>query len=181
MRILQKDFDEILTGELFSLSGGLLAGFLLTFATDKLYLIPGLFILYPGFLEMRGNISGSLSARITSGLFVGVAKYGHEKKNIIKGNIIASVFLIVVISLFLGLLAYYMSSEIFGIHNFNIVYIALFAGIVSNLIEVPLTIATTYWLFKHGHDPNNVMGPYVTTTGDITSVLSLLIAIAVIA
>ncbi len=177
--MLHKDFKEIVSGELISVTGGLFAGLMLTYATNKLEMIPALLILLPGFLEMRGNISGSLSARLSAGLHVGAFKK-YSKNGILKGNVIASFILVIFLSLILGLLAYYVSMEFFGITNPNIIFVSLFAGILSNVIEIPLTVLATFWLFRHGHDPNNIMGPYITTTGDIISIVSLLIAISVI-
>jgi mgtE-like transporter len=179
--MLSKDFREIMTGEFISLTGGIFAGFLLTFATDKLYLVPGLFILFPGFMEMRGNISGSLSARLTSGLHVGVMKYGHERHHIVKGNMIAAILLGILVSLFLGVLAYGISYAFFGVDKINIIFLSLIASLIANVIEIPMTVLATLWLFKKGHDPNNIMGPYVTTVGDVVSVLALLAAIWVVA
>ncbi len=178
--MLHKDFNEILSVETISITGGLFAGLLLTFATDKLELMPSLFILLPGFLEMRGNISGTISARLSAGLHVGAFKKEYNKRNIIRGNVLASIFLVIFLSLFLGILAYVVSFEFFGIASTDVIFVAFAAGILSNVIEVPLTIFTTFWLFRHGHDPNNIMGPYVTTTGDIVSIISLLIAISII-
>jgi mgtE-like transporter len=143
-------------------------------------MIPALLILFPGFMEMRGNISGTLSARLSAGLHVGAFKKEYDKNKIVKGNAVASMVLVILLSLVLGLVAYYVSTEFFGITNANIIIVALVAGILSNVIEVPLTIFITFWLFRHGHDPNNIMGPYVTTAGDIISVVSLLIAISLV-
>lgn len=173
------DFREIFSAELISITGGLIAGTLLSFAVDKIYLIPGFLILLPGFLEMRGNISGSLSARLSAGLFLGAIKPIFKGK-ILKGNVAASFVLVVFLSLFLGMIAYAASSYFFGVAEIKIILIALIAGILSNVVEIPLTILMTFWLFRRGHDPNNIMGPYITTTGDIVSVLSLLIAIVII-
>jgi mgtE-like transporter len=69
---------------------------------------------------------------------------------------------------------------LFGIYDYRIIGIALIAGLLSNLIEIPLTVLTTFWLFRHGHDPNNIMGPYVTTTGDISSIISIFVAVLII-
>lgn len=178
--MLRHDFNEILGSEIIAITGGLVAGLLLTFAVDKLFLIPSLFILLPGFLEMRGNISGTLSARISSGLHVGAFRSSKMRKSVIRGNVIASAFLVVFLSLFLGILAYLVSIEFFGITNVSIILVAFIAGLLSQAIQIPLTIATTFWLFRHGHDPDNIMGPYITTTGDLIGIVSLLIAIAVV-
>lgn len=178
---MRKDFKEILSVEMISVTGGLLAGLALTFVVDKLYLIPGLLILLPGFLEMRGNISGSLSARLSAGLHVHALDKRYDRKKIVQGNIIGSLVLVVLVSLFLGVAAYYLSYQFFYIANPNIIIVSVAAGLLSNIVEIPLAIAATFWLFRHGHDPNNIMGPYVTTTGDIISIVSLLAALAVFA
>ena len=74
MGLFDKDFKEILFSQSMAVIGGIIAGTLLALYTDKILLIPGMVILIPGFLEMRGNISGTLSARLSSGLFLGVFK-----------------------------------------------------------------------------------------------------------
>ncbi|MBI3190131.1 magnesium transporter [archaeon] len=178
--MIGKDFREIMGSELVSITGGLITGVILTFATNRIEMIPALLILLPGFLETRGNLSGSLSARLSAGLHLGIFKQEYNRKKIVKGNVIASFVLIVFMSLFLGFVAYYASMEFFGITNQNIIFVSLLAGIISNVIEIPLTIFATFWLFRHGHDPNNIMGPYTTTTGDIVSVISILIALSLI-
>lgn len=203
--MVAKDTKEILIAEFISITGGLFAGTMLSFAVDKIYLIPGLLILLPGFLEMRGNISGSLSARLSAGLFLGAisSKFTKHKvlhlnpiktliqlykfhsrillrDRILRGNVIASFVLVIFTSLFLGVFAYLTSLFFFGIVSQKIIFVALLASVLSNIIEIPLTTMTTFWLFRHGYDPNNIMGPYVTTTGDIISILSLLLAIVII-
>lgn len=175
-----KDFDEILTAEMASVTGGIAAGTILAFVVNKIELIPAIFILLPGFLEMRGNISGSLSARMSSALFLDVAKPKVRKNRILRGNVLAAILLAIVVSTVLGFVAFFANMVFFGVLDYRIIAISLMAGLLSNLIEIPLTVFTTFWLFRHGHDPNNIMGPYVTTTGDISSILSIFIAVLII-
>jgi mgtE-like transporter len=175
-----KDFDEILTAEMASTAGGLVAGTLLAFITDKIELIPALLIFLPGFLEMRGNISGSLAARLSSGLFLGAERPRLRRNRILRGNVTAALSLALVVSVILGVVAFFANMAFFGVYDFRIVYIALIAGLLSNVVEVPIAVLTTFWLFRHGHDPNNIMGPYVTTTGDISSIIAIFIAIVII-
>jgi len=175
-----KDFDEILTAEMASITGGLVAGTVLAFVVNKIELIPAIFILLPGFLEMRGNISGSLSARMSSALFLGAAKPKVRKNRILRGNVAAAILLAVVVSTALGFVAFFANMVFFHVLDYRIIGVALIAGVLSNLIEIPLTVFTTFWLFRHGHDPNNIMGPYVTTTGDISSILSIFLAVLIV-
>lgn len=178
MGVFDQQFREIFYSQMVSVIGGLIAGTILAISTDKLLLLPGMLILLPGFLELRGDINGSLAARLTSGLFLGVVK--QKKSKVVKGNILASFFLVLLISSVLGLLAFTFSYLVFGIFTPKIILIAVLAGILASLLEIPLTLFLTFYFFKKGHDPNNIMGPFITSGGDITSVIALLVVIFLI-
>lgn len=178
--MLSTDFKEIFTGELVSVTGGVLAGTALAFTTDQLQLLPGLLMILPGFLEMRGSISGSLSSRLSSGLFLGVLKPKMEHNRIVRGNVFAALILTMLVCVLLGILAYGVNYLLFGIIEAKIIFIVILAGLIASAIEIPAAIFFTFWLFKRGHDPNNVMGPFITTSEDIVSVFALLLAIVII-
>jgi mgtE-like transporter len=178
--MLHKEFKDIFAAEIISMTGGLLAGTLLAIYIDKILLIPGLFILLPGFLEMRGNISGALAARLGTALDLRKMPAIISKNGDIKQNIFATFVEVLVVTLSLATVAYAITYFIFGTATLLIFLIAIIAALISNFIEITLTTYTTFWLFKKGHDPNDIMGPYVTTTGDIVSVASLLIAITIV-
>lgn len=180
MNLFGKDMKEILFSQIIFVFIGLIAGSILAFYTNGLLLIPGMLILLPGFLEMRGNIGGTLSSRITSGLFLGVIKKDHMKTKIIRSNLLASFFLVIIVSTFLGILAFLFNYFILGELVYKIIFIPIIASILSNIIELPLAIFATFYLFKKGHDPNNIMGPFIASLGDITSILSLFIAMVII-
>lgn len=177
---MHSEVKEIISAEFISITGAVIAGIVLVSMIDKLYLVPGLLILLPGFLEMRGSISGSLASRLSSGLFLGALKPKIKNNRTLRGNIIASIILVFITSLALGLMAYAVGFFLFGISSTEIIYISVIAGLLSNAIQIPLTIFMTFWFFKKGHDPNNIMGPYTTTAGDIISVISLYLIIVVV-
>ncbi|MEM5804665.1 MAG: magnesium transporter [Candidatus Aenigmatarchaeota archaeon] len=180
MGIFDKNFRDIFSAQFISITGGLLAGTVLAVYTDRMFMLPGMLILLPGFLEMRGNISGTLSARMTSGLFLGVIKCNRFRTRIVRSNILASFFLAVFVSLMLGLLAASFNLLVLGVLNPEIIIVPLLAGLIANAVEIPLALFATFYLFRKGHDPDNIMGPFITTTGDITSVVSLLVALVLI-
>ena len=180
MSLFDKGFKEIFTAQVVSVVGGLIAGTILAAYTDKIFLIPGMLILMPGFLEMRGNISGTLASRISSGLFLHIINPAHTKTKIIRANVIASFLLVILVTSFLGVVAFMFNYLFFDIFSAKIIFVSIVAGIITNLIEIPLSLFVTLYLFKKGHDPNNFMGPFVTSTGDISSIISLLIALAII-
>ncbi len=174
-----REFEEILVIEFVSVTGGVLAGALLAQYLDKIALVPGLLILLPGFLAMRGDISGSMAARIGAALHAGLLKH-HKLGYFLRSNAWAAFVLGVVASVFLGIVAWLGTRWFFGVNSPDIILVALIASVISNLVLIPVTTRTTIWLFRHGHDPDNIMAPYITTIGDIVSVASLIIAILVV-
>ena len=180
MHIFDKDFREIFSSQAISLIAGLIVGVMFALYTEKLLLLPGILILLPGFLEMRGNISGSLSARLSSGLFLRIINPRKINSRIVKGNIAASFLLALAVTLSLGLLTYFFNLLVFNINMPIIILLPIIAGIISNIIQIPLTLFITFYLFKKGYDPNNIMGPFLTSTGDVISTISLLITLVII-
>lgn len=177
---MREEFSEGLLAEIISVSGGVFAGSLLVLSIGRIELLPGLLVLLPGFLEMRGSISGSLSARLSAALFLKYTRPRVRRNFVLRENVVSSVILALAVSIVLGIIAFLISLYIFGIFSPMIIFVALVAGLISNMIEIPLTIFFTFWLFSHGHDPNNVMGPYITTVGDIVSIISIIIALALV-
>jgi mgtE-like transporter len=171
-----KDFSEILSSELVATTGGVISGTLLAIFTDKLFLLPGLFILLPGFLQLKGAIAGSLASRLGTELHTRKIKPDGKSK-LISENKAASFILVIFISLILGVAAYLLTFSLFNYNQPTLMLIPLVASIISAIILFPLVTRLTLWLYKNHHDPDNVMGPYVTSIGDIESIISLLIAL----
>lgn len=176
----KEEFKEIFFSQLGCILGGLIVGTVLAIYTDKILLIPGMLILIPGLLEMRGNISGSFASRLSSGLFLKIINPNKNNTKLIHGNLIASFFLAMVVSLSLGLIAFGFNYLILGVFLPRIILIPFIASIIVNAVEIPLTLFTTFYFFKRGYDPNNIMGPFITSVGDVTSIIALLIALVII-
>lgn len=174
------ELEEILFGGFISVTGGIIAGFGLTLFLDKILEHPGLFILLPGLLAMRGDISGTMGARLSAALQLHrlSAKVKHSK--VIRDNTIASFVLALVGSLCLGLVAFFATWLFFGVVSPSIIFIAVIATIISSVFMLPLTTGAVFWLFRHGFDPDDILGPYITTIGDIIMVSSLFLAVVVI-
>lgn len=178
--LFDKNFWEIFSAQTVSIFGGLIAGTFLAIYTDKLFLIPGMLILLPGFLETRGNISGTLSSRLISGLFLKVISPKKINTSLVRANVIAASLLALFVSFVLGLVVFLFNYFIFHVYEPKIILLPVIAGILANAVEIPLTLITTFYLFRKGHDPNNFMGPFITSTGDVTSVIALLVALYII-
>jgi len=180
MELFDKTFKEIFSSQIVSMIGGLIAGSIIAIYTNEILMIPGMLILLPGILEMRNSIDGSFASRLSAGLFLGFVKPTLKKTHLIKGNIFAISGLTILISLILGLIAFLFNYLVMGVVSVKIIFIALIAGILANAIEIPLTLIFTFYFFRRGHDPNNIMGPFITSTGDIISIVSLLLVLVIL-
>jgi mgtE-like transporter len=54
------------------------------------------------------------------------------------------------------------------------------AVLISAGILIPLTLFVTFRSFSRGYDPENVVGPLLTSSADVVSFLSIIIAAAIL-
>jgi len=142
---------------------------------ENLFLrIPGLLIVIPAIIAMRGNISTAFGSRLGSAYHLGVIDADNLWNEELKQNILGSLILSFFISFFIGILAYTISF-ILGVspNPLMIISIVLIAGILSGLILSLMTIGIIYLVFKKGYDPDNITGPALATFGDIITILCI--------
>ena len=175
-----KENKQILISELGSVTGGIVAGILLASITTQLEQIPGLLILLPGFLAMRGNINSTLSARLGTKLHLGTIKPELKKNKKLNKEIMITLLksLIVSTTVCLGaiLINYFLTQQI----NYGLFLVGIVAGIISTIISVPLTITSEFTVFKKGYDPDDIMGPVISTIGDVVSLFSIIIGVMIL-
>ena len=105
-----------LTALLVSSGGDLLAGLTLGALTHTLEQLPGLLVLVPAAIGMRGNIFGALGSRLGTSIHAGTFRLTRRRDTIVGQNILASLALTLSISLALALLAKTISIG-FGLRN----------------------------------------------------------------
>jgi len=179
MTQLRKMIKESFFSEVLSISGGTLAGLFLASSAMRNLLenFPGLLIMIPGFLGLRGNILGAVSARIGTGLHTGLI----EPKITLKGdtamNLVASLLLSMFVNTLIGVLTYFVSVFL-GMDAvlWKLIVVGALSGALASVIVGPFTIMLTILVFRRGIDPDSVMGPLVTSVGDITAVICLFLA-----
>ena len=154
--------------------GGILAGSTLGVMADLLEQIPGLIVVIPAIIAMRGNISTAFGSRLGSAYHLGVIDADNMWNEELKQNIIGSLVLSFIISILIGILAYF-SSVLLGVTPdlLMLITIVILAGIVSAIILTIMTVIIIYLVFKRGYDPDNITGPALATFGDIVTMLCI--------
>src|SRR2546426_10050511 len=90
---------------LVSSGGDLLAGLTLGAITGTLADLPGLLVLVPAAIGMRGNIFGALGSRFGTAIHAGTFSLSRRAETVVGQNVIASMALSVSISFALAVLA----------------------------------------------------------------------------
>ncbi|MBD3388510.1 MAG: divalent cation transporter [Candidatus Altiarchaeales archaeon] len=166
--------------------GGVLAGLILEGLKADLAAIPGILILLPAVLGMRGNISGALGSRLASALHLGLIQPELRWNRVLGDNLLASLVLNTLMAFFSGVVAYFAytftgNADKMPASMADLTLIALIAGTLAGLLLSGLTISFALITYSRGLDPDNVLAPSLATVGDIITVLCLYMAIQVVA
>jgi mgtE-like transporter len=154
--------------------GAIVAGSTLGVMTDLLREIPGLIVVVPAIIALRGNISTAFGSRLGSAYHLGIIDADNLWNEELKQNILGSLFLSFFVSIIIGILAY-VTSLLVGVKPdlIKLISIVLIAGVLSAVILTLMTILIIYLVFRRGYDPDNITGPALATFGDIITMLCL--------
>ncbi|ELY90264.1 MgtE integral membrane region [Natrialba hulunbeirensis JCM 10989] len=167
---------------LIALGGGLFAGLVLEGMLESVERFPGLLVMVPVFLATRGNVYGALGGRISSGLHQGLIEPRFEWDERLVNAVIASFVNGIGISVVIGVVSW-LALQVLGWESaalYELVGIMLVAGVLTSVVLIFGLLALIFAGYKYGYDPDNLVGPIVTTLGDIFGMLFLLFAIGVV-
>jgi mgtE-like transporter len=164
---------------LVSSGGDLLAGLTLGFITHTLKELPGLLVLVPAAIGMRGNIFGALGSRLGTAIHTGTFRLSRRPDTVVGQNILASLALTLSISLVLAVLAKTIAVG-FGLQGTisvaDFVVISMVGGVISSAIVLLITLGVAAASVRFNWDLDNVAAPLVTAAGDVVTLPSLFLA-----
>lgn len=168
-----------------SLLGGVFAGSILGTEgmIDAFERYPGLLLLLPAFLATRGNVYGALGARIASGLHQGLIEPRLSRDPRLSAAVLASFVNGIGISVFVGAFSWALLAGLPGREPAafgHLVGITLVAGLLTSFVLIFGLLVLIFGGFKRGYDPDNLIGPIVTTLGDVFGVIFLYTAVLVV-
>ena len=153
---------------------------------DSLFMsLPGLIIMVPPLLGLRGNLSGSFASRLGSGVHLGVIDFDNRDQTWreiyenLKAGLILTFLLPMVIAVFAHLVC--MATGLGSIGMVKLISIAISTSLCSWILLTMVTIAVTWFFTKRGVDPDNVTTPIVATIGDFVTTGFLFLFTMVIA
>lgn len=170
---------------LVSLVGGIFAGSVLGSQAmiEGFTRYPGLLLLLPAFLATRGNVYGALGARISSGLHQGLLAPRFTRDRRLLAAITASFINGIGISIVIGVISWGTLAVLPGREPAllsELVMIVVIAGGLTSVVLIFGLLLLVFAGYRRGVDPDNIVGPLVTTLGDVFGVVFLFVAIIVV-
>jgi len=164
---------------LFISSGGdLLAGLALSFMDHQLRELPGLIVLIPAAIGMRGNIFGALGSRLGTGISAGQFEPKLRAKGFLGQNALGSWYLTLATCLFLGPAAHIVATAFTGdaLSVADFVTISILGGVLGSVVVGTASVGIAIWSHRRRWDLDSVSAPLVTAIGDIATLPALWLA-----
>ena len=177
--VAEQAYREALPVLAISAVGGLFAGLVLEGMRSDLRTVSGLLALVPALLATRGNVYGAMGAKLSTALHQGLIEPNPVPDDRrVYTAVTAAMLNGVVISVFAALVAY-AALVALGRPRASLVTlaaIALVAGLLSGIALTIIVVAAVFAGYRRGLNPDTLVGPVVTTTGDVFGMAALLVA-----
>jgi len=168
-------FIALVVSAFASLTAGLTLGAI----TGTLEELPGLLVLVPAAIGMRGNVFGALGSRLGTAIHAGTFSGSRRLDTLVGQNVAAALALSLSTSLVLAVLAKVVSVA-FGVTGSisiaDFLVISVIGGMLSSVVALFVVIGVTAACARWGFDLDNVHTPIVTTVGDVVTLPSLFLA-----
>lgn len=173
------DTKERLSALLVLVVVALVAGLTLGHSVDRLEELPGLLLMVPAAIALRGNIFGALGSRLGTAIHAGTFRLSLRPSSVVGENLLASLILTLSSSVGLAVLAKGAAVG-FGIADSislaDFIVVSVVGGVVASIAVMLTALALTSGSVRFGWDPDNVTAPLVTAVGDVATVPALVLA-----
>ncbi|MDP1807495.1 MAG: magnesium transporter, partial [Acidimicrobiales bacterium] len=160
-------------------STSLVAGAILGSLTATFERRPGLLVLVPAAIGLRGNVFGSLGNRVSTAIHAGDLQLRVRRSTMLGQNVLAAGALTLGMSLALVGLAVTVSVGLGLGHTIGVADLALVSiggGALASLPVLAATLGLAAGAVRFGWDLDNVTAPLVSTLGDVLTLPALYLA-----
>jgi mgtE-like transporter len=154
------------------------AGLTLGSITGTLDALPGLLVLIPASVGMRGTIFGAIGARLGTGIHAGLFEATLRRGGMLGRNVEVAIVSSLLSSFYLAAIAKLVAGA-FGqdtIPFWDLVTISVAGGVLGSLVILVVTVALALLSFRRGWDLDAVSTPMVTAIGDMVTLPALFLA-----
>ncbi len=157
----------------------LAAGAFLGAITGTLDRYPGLLVLVPAAIGLRGNIFGSVGNRISTSIHAGTFRWSLRREAVLGQNVLASMLLTMGISLALAVIAKAIAVGL-GVEGsidlLSLAIVSIVGGLLGSIVVLAASLGLTAGAVRYGWDLDNVTAPLVSTLGDVLTLPALYLA-----
>jgi mgtE-like transporter len=160
-------------------STSLVAGAVLGSLTATFERYPGLLVLVPAAIGLRGNVFGSLGNRVSTSIHAGELQLRLRRSTPLGQNVLAAAALTLGMSIILVFLAVGVSIGMGLGHTIGIADLAAVSiggGTLASLPVLAATLGLASGAVRFGWDLDNVTAPLVSTLGDVLTLPALWLA-----
>ncbi len=177
-RAEQRTLRQGLVALALSTLAGFVAGLTLAHITGTLEDLPGLIVLIPAAVGMKGTIFGAIGARLGTANVAGLLEPTLDRGGVLYRNVYVAVVTTFSSSLWLAVLSRLVSAA-FGAPSISIwqlATISIVGGAIGSALILLITLGLSVLSYRRGWDLDSVSTPMVTALGDMTTLPSLFLA-----
>jgi mgtE-like transporter len=160
-------------------STSLVAGAFLGAFTDTFERYPGLLILVPAAIGLRGNIFGSFGNRLSTAIHAGTFRWSMRREAVLGQNVLGSMVLTMAMSLALAVVAKAIALGL-GLEDsidlLSLSTVSILGGVLGSIVVLGAALGLTAGAVRFGWDLDNVTAPLVSTLGDVLTLPALYLA-----
>lgn len=157
-------------------STSLVAGAVLGTITGTFERLPGLLILVPPAIGLRGNVFSAFGNRLSTAIHSGQYHATLRRGTVLGDNVVATLLLTSGLSLALAVVAKVVAVAV-GVHNsisvLDLATISIVGGLLASAIVLAATIGLASGAVRFGWDLDNLVAPIVSTLGDVLTLPAL--------
>ncbi len=160
-------------------STSLVAGAVLGSLTTTFERRPGLLVLVPAAIGLRGNVFGSLGNRVSTSIHAGELQLRLRRSTALGQNVLAASALTLGMSVVLVVVAVGVSIGLGLGHTIGLADLAVVSvggGTLASLPVLAATLGLAAGAVRFGWDLDNVTAPLVSTLGDVLTLPALWLA-----
>lgn len=170
---------QSLVALLFNSATSFVAGAVLGSITGTFEALPGLIVMVPAAIGLRGNIFGTFGNRLSTSIHTGTFKLSFKRETVLGQNVLASISLTCALSLILAVIARVIS-VVLGVGNtisvLDLALVSVAGGMLASIVVLAATLLLSIGAVRRGWDMDNLVAPTVSTLGDVITIPALFLA-----
>lgn len=157
----------------------LAAGVFLGSITGTLERLPGLLILVPAAIGLRGNVFSALGSRLSTAIHTGTFRISFRSDTVLGQNVVAALLLTGGLSLALAGVAKVVAVG-FGVQDtipfLDMALVSITGGLLASVAVLLATVLLAIGSARYQWDLDNLVAPVVSTLGDVLTLPALFLA-----